>query len=50
MLNGARLRPTLRHGSLTECAACATTEEHILLSDKSPVPQYKLFFGVDAPL
>ena len=38
MLNGARLTPNLRHGLWIECAACATTEENILLSDKSPVP------------
>ena len=50
MLNGACLTPNLRHGLWTECAACATMEENILLSDKSPVPPYKLFFGVDAPL
>ena len=50
MLNGARLRPNLRHGLCTECASCATTEENILLSDKSPVPPYRLFFGMDAPL
>ena len=49
-LNGAHLTPNMCHGLWTECAACATMEENILLSDKSPVPPYKLFFGVDAPL
>ena len=50
MLNGARLTPNLRNGLWNEYAACATMKEHILLSDKSPFPSYKLFFGVDAPL
>ena len=40
----------LRHGLWTECAASATTEENILLSDKSPMPPYMSFFGADAPL
>ena len=50
MLNVARLTPNMRHGLWTECAACATTEENILLSDKSPMPPYNSFFGVDARL
>ena len=50
MLNGERLTPNLRHGLWIECAACATMEENILLSDKNPVPPYKSFFGVDVPL
>ena len=50
MLNGAHLTPNFRHGLWTECAACATMEKNILLSDKIPVPPpYKFFFGVDAP-
>ena len=50
MLNRARLTPNARHGLWTECAAYATMKEHILLSDKSAVPPYKLIFGVDAAL
>ena len=50
MLNGARLMPKLCHGLWTECTACATMEENILLSEKSPVTPYKVYFGVDAPL
>ena len=38
MLNGARLIPIFCHGLWTECAACATMAENILLSDKSPMP------------
>ena len=43
MLNGARLTPNLHHGLWNACAACATIEKDILLSDKSPVPPYKVF-------
>ena len=50
MLNGARLTSYSCHGLYTECAAYATMEENILLSEKNPVTKYKLFFGVDAPL
>ena len=50
MLNGTCLTPNLHHGLWTECAACATMEENILLNDKSPVIPYKSCFGVDAPL
>ena len=50
MLNGGRLTSNLRHELWIECAACATMGENILLSEKNPVPPYKSFFGVDAPL